>query len=151
MAIAKFNGKSCPMCGAEFVAGQSEIEPHPTERGPRGGKVWVCAEHVHGGGAHENPYMNAGRRLRGKLGGPSTANLYKKGKQKGQPRLAPLPKASSCDYSAMSKEQLVADGKAEAIAELRRRGRDATGRKLAWGEPKPKKAKSNPLGYGFSF
>lgn len=54
MATAKFNGKHCPMCGAEFIAGESQIEPHPTERGPKGGKVWVCAEHVHGG-AVENP------------------------------------------------------------------------------------------------
>lgn len=214
MATAKFNGKSCPMCGAEFIAGESQIEPHPSMHGPRGGKVWVCAEHVHGGGAHENPrsykkgkgkfretaqshwhaqaarleesgmggyehellgampgkkfrrvgnpFSNAGRRLRGQLGSASTANLYQKGKMKGKPRLAPLPKAASCDYSAMpvgvydkatksfsgGLVAMAAKRDEAAIAELARRGRAITGHKLAW----QKKPKSNPFsGFGFSY
>jgi len=53
MAKAKFAGKHCPMCGVEFIPGESDIAPHPTERGPKGGKVWVCESHI--GGAMENP------------------------------------------------------------------------------------------------
>jgi hypothetical protein len=64
MATAKFNGKSCPMCGAEFIAGESQIEPHPTERGPRGGKVWVCAEHVHGAMSNPRSYQKGKGKFR---------------------------------------------------------------------------------------
>ena len=155
MATAKFNGKHCPMCGAEFIAGESQIEPHPTERGPKGGKVWVCAEHVHG--AHENPFMNAGRRT--KKGQP---NVYAKGKKQGQPRLPRLAAAASCDYSAMPVGTYdkatktfsgglvdMAKRDAGAAAELARRGRSVTGHKLAW-QKKPKsvrQAANNPFGF----
>ena len=60
MAKAKYAGKHCPICGVEFIPGESDIAPHPTERGPKGGKVWVCESHV--GGAMSNPFANAGRR-----------------------------------------------------------------------------------------
>ena len=53
MAKAKYAGKHCPICGVEFIPGESDIAPHPTERGPKGGKVWVCESHV--GGAASNP------------------------------------------------------------------------------------------------
>jgi len=46
MPMAKFGGKSCCMCGSEFIPGETEIEVHPTQVGPRGGKVWVCAVHL---------------------------------------------------------------------------------------------------------
>ena len=104
-----------------------------------------------------NPFSNAGRRLRGQLGGSSVPNLYRGGKKVGQPRLAPLPKASSCDYSALSTGtydkatktfsgglvEMAARGDEAAAAELSRRGRASTGHKLAW----MKKAKTNPFGF----
>lgn len=155
MATAKFNGKSCPMCGAEFIAGESQIEPHPTARGPKGGKVWVCAEHV--GAAQENPFSNAGRRT--KKGQP---NVYAKGKKQGQPRLPRLAAAASCDYSAMPVGTYdkasktfsgglvgqAAGGDAGAAAELARRGRAITGHKLAWQKKASSvRAAANPFGF----
>ena len=171
MAIAKFNGKHCPMCGAEFVAGQSEIEPHPTEQGPKGGKVWVCAEHVHS--SHENPFMNAGRRT--KRGVP---NSYKGGPLKGKPRKPRLASAAKPAnyYMGMSLgkrdkntgkytgelAQLAARGDTGAIAEINRRerspaagerkGKSLFGVKAAWLVKKAKKGAAlrdvaNPFGY----
>lgn len=171
MAIAKFNGKQCPVCGAEFIAGQTEIEPHPTERGPKGGKVWVCAEHVHG--ASENPFMNAGRRTsRGK---PAK---YRGGPMKGQPRKprlasAAMPKGYYMGMSLGKRDkntgkytgelaQLAARGDTGAIAEISRRerspaagerkGKSLFGVKASWLVKKPKKAAAlrdvaNPFGY----
>jgi hypothetical protein len=162
MATAKFNGKHCPMCGAEFIAGQSEIEPHPTEVGPKGGKVWVCAEHVHG--ASENPFMNAGRR--------TSRGVQKPGRKSALTRAA-VPEN---DYRSMSLAprdprtkafigelaRRAANKDAGAIAEINRRERAASagGVKVAWTLPKAKKAKkpkakkasnvrqaANPFGY----
>jgi hypothetical protein len=169
MAIAKFNGKSCPMCGAELIAGQSEIEPHPTQRGPKGGKVWVCAHHVHG--ASENPFTNAGRRTkRGK------AAVYAKGAMKGKPRkprmtAAAVPEGYYMGMSLGSRDKatgkftgplarLAASGDAGARAEIARRERSVEkgGVKMSWTVEKPKKPKktekaaANPFsGYGFYY
>jgi hypothetical protein len=205
MAKAKFAGKSCPVCGAEFIPGESDIAPHPTERGPKGGKVWVCEGHVNGamenprqikrgkgkfkqtaqsvqaqlrhqnlledlaqeggmGGYEyalagraptrkyqqvENPFANAGRRLRGVLGGATGANTYKQGKKSGQPRLPQLPKAEHCDLSALSSKELVEQADEKALAELRRRGRDTDGMKMAWKKKVAgvRQAANNPFGF----
>jgi hypothetical protein len=143
--IAKFPSKCC-VCEEQFIPGESEIEQHPTMRGPKGGKKFMHVEcaggaHHHGHGDEEvleNPFMNAGRRT--KKGKP---NIYKGGKTKGLPRLPRLPNAATCDLSGMSKEELVRQGDADAKAELARRGRNAEGTKLAW------LTKKNPFGYEF--
>lgn len=80
--------------------------------------------------ASENPRrkksrMNAGRHFRGSLGGEST-RVRAHGAHYGGP-------ASRSDMLAMTKDELVADGGSEAIAELARRGRGPDGVKLAWG------------------
>lgn len=171
MAIAKFPNKHCPVCDAAFIVGETEIERHPTEKGPLGGDVWVCAEHVHG--SHENPFMNAGRRT--KKGVP---NSYKKGPMKGKPRKPRLASAAKPAnyYMGMSLgkrdkktgqytgelAQLAARGDTGAIAEINRRerspaagerkGKSLFGVKAAWLVKRPKKTAAlrdvaNPFGY----
>lgn len=157
MATAKFNGKTCALCGREFVAGETEIEKHPTMRGPRGGAKWV---HSNPGECHamSNPrFRNAGRRTKGQLGGPTVQKAGRK------PRMATAAMFTSdrplMTYVGLTTEQLVefaAAGDGNAVAELTRRERDpATGNKLSWGaKSKPygerkRKTSSNPLGYDF--
>lgn len=152
--IAKFPSKCC-ICEEQFIPGESEIEQHPTMRGPKGGKKFMhveCAggEHEHAHSHSEqlppppdeifvpgmaNPFRNAGRRTH-------------KGRQKSD-RLARMSPSDTCDLSGMSKAQLVAQGDAAAMKELARRGRGSDGVKLAWTEKK--KSKSNPFGYGYEF
>lgn len=152
--IAKFRNPCC-VCGEEFVPGESEIEQHPTMRGPKGGKKYM---HAGGscphGGQHsheemlENPFMNAGRRMKGRLG---QASVQKPG------RLPQMAKAAGCNWSEMHREDLVTaaeKGDAGATAELARRGRGPDGIKLAWKEDKKKKgqkAANNPFGRGFGY
>jgi hypothetical protein len=167
MPIAKFNGKVCAVCGREFVAGHTEIEKHPTMRGPRGGAQWV---HSNPGecGARSNPrYMNAGRR-RGKPVFDAESGTWKAGPQKldksGKPRKGQMAKAAMFQsdrplmtYVGSTTDDLVeyaAAGDQNAVAELTRRERDpATGNKLAWGGKtksyKERKTKSNPFGFSF--
>lgn len=139
-AAAPLNGRfprKCQVCMGEIEPGSMAVKISSV--GPKGGKHF---RHEGCALVNENPFRNAGRRLRGQLGGASVPNLYRGGKKSGQPRLAPLPKAASCDFSAMSSKELSETGSAEAIAELARRGRDSDGKKLAW-----KKAKNNPFGF----
>ena len=49
------------MCNGEFIAGETQIAPHPTQVGPRGGKMWVCEEHV-----QDNPRQTVIAQGRGK-------------------------------------------------------------------------------------
>lgn len=52
--------------------------------------------------------------------------------------------------SSWTKDELVRSGSSEAVAELRRRGRDADGVKLAWKQPKKAKmAANNPWGWNY--
>ena len=159
-------------CDAPFVVEQTEIEIDPTQQGPKGGKVWVCAHHIEPEMPQQaldnpfyNPFMNAGRRLRGQRGGPSTANVYQGGALKGKPRkpaLAAAPKPPNY-YMGMSLgkrdkktgqytgelAQLAARGDTGAIAEINRRerspapgdrkGKSVFGVKAAWLVKKPKK------------
>lgn len=41
---ARYAGRPCAVCGVEFVVGETQIVPSPTERGPKGGKVWQHAD-----------------------------------------------------------------------------------------------------------
>jgi hypothetical protein len=156
--IAKFPNDCC-VCGQPFVPGESEIEQHPTMRGPKGGKKYMhvhCSDGDHGQLPHppdeiyvpgmENPFTNAGRRTR-------------RGKQR-PGRLPRMAAAATCDVAGMSKgalADLVAKrGKdsAAAAAELARRGRNEDGTKLAWLEEKKKgkkKAANNPFGRGYGY
>jgi len=152
--------RKCQICHEEITPGDLAVKISSV--GPKGGKHFR-----HNGcpltGAMENPFMNAGRRLRGVLGGETGANVYKQGKKRGQSRLPALPKAESCDLSAMSvgtydkatksfsgglvgKAQ---SGDSSAVAELSRRGRDADGFKMAWKKKAPgvRKAANNPFGF----
>jgi hypothetical protein len=97
------------------------------------------------------------------LGGETGANVYKQGKKRGQSRLPALPKAESCDLSAMSvgtydkasktfSGGLVAkagQGDQGAAAELARRGRGADGMKMAWKKKAAgvRQAANNPFGF----
>lgn len=85
--------------------------------------------------ASENPRRksrkNAGRHFRGSLGGEST-RIRAHGAHYGGP-------ASRSEMTAMTKDELVSDGGAAAIAELARRGRGPDGVKLAWGQPSASK------------
>jgi hypothetical protein len=167
MPIAKFNGKICAVCGREFVAGHTEIEKHPSMRGPRGGAQWV---HSNPGecGARSNPrFMNAGRRL-GKPVFDKESGTWKAGPQKidktGKPRKARMAKAERfrsehplTTYVSLTVDELVdyaSGGDQNAVSELNRRERDpATGNKLSWGGKtksyKERKSKSNPFGFSF--
>lgn len=49
--IAKFPSKCC-VCEEQFIPGESEIEQHPTMRGPKGGKKFMHVECA--GGAHDH-------------------------------------------------------------------------------------------------
>jgi hypothetical protein len=87
----------------------------------------------------KNPrgHKNAGRHVRGQLGGPSIKTRDHGAHYKG-------PYEVPRDYLLnMSKDELVADGSDAAIAELDRRGRAPDGEKLAW-KQETKKAANNP-------
>jgi hypothetical protein len=81
---------------------------------------------------------NAGRHVRGQLGGESR-KVRGHGAHYGGP-------ASDSAMLAFTKDELVEDGSDEAIAELRRRGRGPDGVKLAWtsgGSAKPAASSSS--------
>jgi hypothetical protein len=159
MATAKFPGKTCAVCGREFIAGETEIEKHPSMHGPRGGAKWVHSNPSECS-AHSNPrYMNAGRR-QAKREWDAESKTWKHGPQKidrkGKPRKAVYGAAQRfvattaiAHYTNIPSPELVTMGQggdANAIEELGRRERDPeTGKKLAWA----KKPKSNPFGYHF--
>jgi hypothetical protein len=71
---AKFPGQHCVECGAEFTPGHSQIQVHPSIRGPKGGKKYV---HANPGecGMRSNPF---GRRnpLRELGGGRKRGSKY---------------------------------------------------------------------------
>lgn len=66
---AKFPGQHCVECGAEFTPGHSQIQVHPSIRGPKGGKKYVHANPAECGARH-NPFgrRNPARRLVGTAG-----------------------------------------------------------------------------------
>lgn len=161
--IAKFRNPCC-VCGEEFVPGESEIEQHPTMRGPKGGKKYMHAggDCPHGGQhSHEemlaNPFRNAGRRMGKPRWDEASKSWIPTGPKPG--RKPQMAKSAGCNWSEMHREALVEaaeKGDEGATAELARRGRGPDGIKLAWKEGKKKKgqqAANNPFGrgYGYSF
>lgn len=59
--IARFPGQ-CVVCGGEFVPRETEVEVHPTMRGPRGGKKMAHVECLaEGGEVLSNPAERLGR------------------------------------------------------------------------------------------
>lgn len=66
---AKFPGQHCVECGAEFTPGHSQIQVHPSIRGPKGGKKYVHANPAECGARH-NPFgrRNPAKRMYGSAG-----------------------------------------------------------------------------------
>ena len=66
---AKFPGQHCVECGAEFTPGHSQIQVHPSIRGPKGGKKYVHANPAECGARH-NPFgrRNPAKRMIGSAG-----------------------------------------------------------------------------------
>lgn len=150
----RFPGISCCVCG-EGLQGQ-EACIHPTERGPQGGKRY-CHEHclngstsyeeAEGYGMEMNPFMGHNPFMEENAGRRTFRGAQKPGRLPRRP--AAERRHAQGEWISMTVEELVSDGSAGAKAELRRRDRDTDGIKLAWKQPRAKKAAPNPYGFDY--
>lgn len=140
----RFPGISCCVCG-EGLQGQ-EACIHPTERGPQGGKRY-CHEECLGSAAHANPFMGHNPFMEENAGRRTFRGAQKPGRLPRRP--AAERRHAQGEWISMTVAELVADGSQGAKAELRRRDRDTDGVKLAWKQPRAKKAAPNPYGFDY--